>query len=243
MGITPFEGWWGVKPNPKYLKLFGSRVCVECSGNRPSKLDKNNFSGIFLGYTSTYQNIRYLDINSGIIKTSHHDTFDEAWYLQDSHPPAAQLLHTLGLEDETTSTTCPPPHPVDIAEYPSILPTTAQFPPTVSACMTHLPLCLSPEPPQTLPTVNTAKRTKFIDQLCNSPRNDANISQLYGIDSNNVAQVFMSPSPYNKALEEELNLRHYAFTQHQAADMSLIQQINQPILASMVPSTPGAKVP
>ncbi len=88
MGITPFEGWWGVKPNPKYLKLFGSRVCVECSGDHRDKLDKHDFSGIFLGYTSTDQNIRYLVINSGINKTSHHDTFDEAWYLQDSRPPS-----------------------------------------------------------------------------------------------------------------------------------------------------------
>ncbi len=28
-GVTPFEGWWGVKPNMKYLKLFGARVCMK----------------------------------------------------------------------------------------------------------------------------------------------------------------------------------------------------------------------
>jgi hypothetical protein len=53
----------------------------------------------------------------------------------------------------------------------------------------------------------------------------------------------MSPSPYNDTFEEELNLRPFNFTQHQAAGMSLIQQSNQLILASMVPSIPGAKVP
>jgi hypothetical protein len=82
-GITPFKGWWGIKPNLKYLKRFGSRVCIERSGNCHARLDKHYFSGIFLGYMSTDQNIRYLDINSGAIKTSHHATFDEAWYLQD----------------------------------------------------------------------------------------------------------------------------------------------------------------
>jgi hypothetical protein len=40
-GITPFEGWWGVKPNLKYLKLFGSRVCIKRSGNCRAKLDKH----------------------------------------------------------------------------------------------------------------------------------------------------------------------------------------------------------
>jgi hypothetical protein len=35
---------------------------------------------------------------SGIVKQSHHATFDEAWYLQPARPPAAQLLYDLGLE-------------------------------------------------------------------------------------------------------------------------------------------------
>jgi hypothetical protein len=45
-------------------------------------------------------------------------SFNEAWHLQDSHPPAAQLLCTLGLEDEDTSTTCPPPRPIEVAQNP-----------------------------------------------------------------------------------------------------------------------------
>ncbi len=28
-GITPFKGWWGIKPNLKYLKLFGAHVCMK----------------------------------------------------------------------------------------------------------------------------------------------------------------------------------------------------------------------
>ncbi len=32
-GITPFEGWWGIKPNLKYLKLFGAHVCVKRTGH------------------------------------------------------------------------------------------------------------------------------------------------------------------------------------------------------------------
>jgi hypothetical protein len=30
--ITPFEGWRGIKPNLKYLKLFGTCVCVKQTG-------------------------------------------------------------------------------------------------------------------------------------------------------------------------------------------------------------------
>jgi hypothetical protein len=75
-GITLFEGWWGAKLNLKYLKLFGARVCVKQTGDRCSKLDKHNFTGLFLGYTSTDQNICYFDLNSGNTKTCHHATFN-----------------------------------------------------------------------------------------------------------------------------------------------------------------------
>ena len=61
-------------------------------------MDCHDFTGVFLGYTATDHNIVYLDLDSGIVKHSHHATFDEAWYLQPAQPPAAQLLYDLGLE-------------------------------------------------------------------------------------------------------------------------------------------------
>ena len=97
---TPFEGLYGIKPDIGHLKLFGSRVCVKQSGKRRSKLDRHDFKGLFLGYTATDQNIVYLDLDSGVVKRSHHAQFDEAWYLQDSRPPAAQLLFDLGVTDD-----------------------------------------------------------------------------------------------------------------------------------------------
>jgi hypothetical protein len=83
------------RPKTKHrnLKTFGSRVCVKQSGNRRCKLDHNNFTEIFLGYTATTQNITYLDLTSGIVKSSHHAIFDEAWYLQ----PAVLPLHSYSM--------------------------------------------------------------------------------------------------------------------------------------------------
>jgi len=97
---TPFEGFYGHRPDIEYLKMFGSRVCVKQSGDRRSKLDRHDFTGIFLGYTASDHNIRYLDLESGVVKSSHHAVFDEAWYMQPHWPPAAQLLFDLGLEPE-----------------------------------------------------------------------------------------------------------------------------------------------
>ena len=39
-------------------------------------------------------------MESGLVKSSHHAVFDEAWYMQPKRPPAAQLLYDLGLEAE-----------------------------------------------------------------------------------------------------------------------------------------------
>ena len=102
---TPFEGYYGIKPDIASHKLFGSRVCIKRTGDRRSKLDRHDFRGIFLGYASTDQNILYLDIDTGLVKRSHHAQFDEAWYLQPSRLPAAQILYDLGLEanDDTPS--------------------------------------------------------------------------------------------------------------------------------------------
>jgi hypothetical protein len=99
---TPYEGWHSRKPDVTHLKMFGSRVCVKRTGSRRCKLDRHNFTGLFLGYTATNQNIIYLDTSSGIVKSCHHAVFDEAWYLQPTRPPAAHLRFDLGLEAETS---------------------------------------------------------------------------------------------------------------------------------------------
>ena len=72
------------------------------TGKRRSKLDCHDFTGIFLGYTATDENIGYVDVNTRMVKTSHHAIFDEAWYLQPKRPPFSQMLYDVGLEDEMT---------------------------------------------------------------------------------------------------------------------------------------------
>ena len=200
-GRTPFESWWGSRPNLRYLKLFGSRVCVKQTGDRRAKLDKHDFTGLFLGYTSTDQNIRYLDIHSGLTKTSHHAIFDEAWYLQDSRPPAAQLLYDLGLEDEPISTTCPPAQPIPPALWP---PERTPAPSTdiSAAIMAHIPTRLSSQPA----TIATTHR------VCSVTSATA-ISLEYNINPTDMAQVYVSPSPYNDAFDEVLDLRKFNIEQ------------------------------
>jgi hypothetical protein len=95
---TPFEQWYGTPPNLKRLRVFGSRICVKRTGHRRAKLDKHSFMGIFIGYAATDANVRYIDIESGLVKTSHHAVFDECWYHQPWRLPAADLLYSLGIQ-------------------------------------------------------------------------------------------------------------------------------------------------
>ncbi len=69
---TPYKGYFGFRPDIGHLKLFGSCVCIKRFRNRQSKLDKHDFEGIFLGYTATDHSIVYLDLDSGLVKRTHH---------------------------------------------------------------------------------------------------------------------------------------------------------------------------
>jgi hypothetical protein len=117
-------------------------VCIKRSGDRSGKRDCNDFTGIFLSFTATDHNIRYLNLESGVVKRSHHEKFDEAWYLQPSCPPAAQLLYDLGLEvdpdvDPDDSTTI---SPVPWPPLPTWNPPSGKFLVPLSCVLTSLPL-------------------------------------------------------------------------------------------------------
>jgi hypothetical protein len=46
--MTPFEAWNGFKPDLRTLWVYGSRVCVKRTGKRCSKLDRHNFTSMFV---------------------------------------------------------------------------------------------------------------------------------------------------------------------------------------------------
>jgi hypothetical protein len=95
--LTPCEALSGSKQDLSHLRVFGSRVCARCTGTRHAKFDRHNFTSIFLGYTATNQNVLYNDVNFSRVKSTHHAFFDKAWYMQESRPPAAQLLFDCGV--------------------------------------------------------------------------------------------------------------------------------------------------
>jgi hypothetical protein len=170
-------------------------------------LDCHHFDGIFIGYTATDQNIRYIDMNSGLVKRFHYAIFDEVWYLQPLHLPAAQLLYDLRLQenDKPVHPTPLPDSPLPPAPFPLLL-KDMKLPLPVLPCHAlhaHLPL---PES-GTLQTVTawaallTAPSHPYEGTKI-QPSLDAHAVNDYHINSKmDVKQVCFSPTAYNEAFE------------------------------------------
>ena len=108
--------------------------------------------------------------------------------------------------------------------------------------MSHLPLRLSPAPDLPSAAVKSTRRSPH-SGTCIALAHDATAESLsYGITSDDVAQVYLSPTPYNDAFEEVLDLQKFDLSRHRAAGMAFLPQDNRLILANMVASTPGARI-
>ena len=233
---TPFEAWHGFQPDISHLHVFGSRVCVKQSGSRRAKLDKHHFTGIFLGYTATDQNIIYLDLQSNRVKFCHHAYFDEAWYTQPARPPTAQLLYDCGMnhtvEYKTTPQTTQPP-----LRYPPI---THSRPPTLPNQAVQQPLPLH----QLACTTYTSQRPTR-DPYANTSLARKTVNE-YDITTRDMAQVYIAPCPYYHGTEIELDLgplnRRTHFESPTAGmrfitsnGRMLLQHIDQKSLAARIP--------
>jgi hypothetical protein len=197
---TPYEALSGLKPDLSHLQMFGSRVCIQQTGTQRAKLDKHDFTSIFLGYTATNQNVVYIDVNSSRVKSTHHAFFNKVWYMHESRPPAAQLLFDCGvvtLEDLTTPSTHADPPP---APYPSINSTrVTQMTDLQCAIQTPLPLHISATPPLRmhlggnggLPTTDPHAGTFLASYSA-----DGDAGRDYHIAARDLAQFYISCHAY-----------------------------------------------
>ena len=247
--MTPFEAWYGVKPDLRNLKVFGSRVCVRRTGKRRMKLNRHDFTGIFIGFTATDENIRYIDVYSRIVKSSHHAIFDEAWYLHPQRPLFAQMLYDIGLEPELQEddidlacTNVPVPYPPMSIKAPSKLPLVT----------TRVPLPLRISTPPNVFTA-AAARTEAIQQdlrddtpvqfVAPEPMSfDHDVIRTHDISSRDLEMVYMSPSHYNDSFEEVLDLRRFDLRTSSTAGLKCQETSGKLFLRDMKPSTPAARI-
>ncbi len=208
-------------------------------------MDCHDFTGIFIGHTATDNNIKYIDLDSGLVKTSHHAQFDEAWYLQDSRPPAAQLLYDLGLEAEDDA---PPVTQPDAAPYPPLVTKGASIASwKVPPRCRHLPLPLRCTP---LPRPIAARAARAMTTPSSTPARCHCVSVValaianeFRIGQEAMDMIYMSPDPFHDSFDELLDVRRLDLSRHLTAGLSLLEKDGCVFLAQMQPGTPGAKVP
>jgi hypothetical protein len=185
---------------------------VKRTGHRRSKLDRHDFTGIFIGYSASDNNIIYINLDSGLVKTSHHAQFDEAWYLQDSPPPAAQLLYNLGLEVND--------NPIPDSDPPTVY-DPAPFPPLVSKhapdnswkvpqCCPHLPLplrcTLEPNSIAAKAAWTMAGLSTLPPRYLQAMATASMIVDEYRIGRDAMEMIYMSPDPYHDSFDKLLDL-------------------------------------
>ena len=73
---TPYELWYGYKPNVSYLKVFGSK-CYILKESRKGKFDEKGDEGIFLGYSSKSKAYRCWNLSIHKVIESAHMKVDE----------------------------------------------------------------------------------------------------------------------------------------------------------------------
>jgi hypothetical protein len=249
---TPYEGWYGRKPNVTHLKTFGSRACVKRMGSHQCKLDQHDFTDIFLGYTATDQNIIYLELNSMIVKTCHHAIFNEAWYLQPTRSLTAQLHYDLGLEAETDFMLVN--GPLNPSPLGTITPVTIPWPPFLPRTPNHtkswkapllslfapLPLQIT-DSPHTIGARAAQITTK--DKQKSKKAIAADVISEYLIGATDMAMTQISPDPYWSTFDEEMDLSKFDIFNHRTAGPCFFEKAKRILLASMAPSTTGAKYP
>jgi hypothetical protein len=203
---------------------------------------------------ATDQNIVYLDLDSGVVKASHHAQFDEAWYLQPSCPPAAKLLYDLGILPEGDT-------PAESVAESEVVTSDFQTPGSIERVLIPWPSITSVDKvnskwiaPDQSNLLHLLLRTLTHDlpcpimakAACTKPLSRRNIAaelvKNFNIGAHDMAMVYLSPDPYHEVFKQTLDLCKFDFSHHPTAGLSLFEQDGQVHLGTISLSTLTAKL-
>ena len=78
-GTTPYEAWFGVKPNVSNLRIFGSLAYVHVQKDKRGPLGSHMEKCIFLGYPEGYKGWRFYNPATKRVIVSERAVFDERY--------------------------------------------------------------------------------------------------------------------------------------------------------------------
>lgn len=80
-GKTPYEAWFGRRPNVSHLRIFGSIAFAHVPSELRRKLDDKSFKCIFIGYSEVTKGYRLLNPITNKMVVSRDVIFkeDDVW--------------------------------------------------------------------------------------------------------------------------------------------------------------------
>lgn len=78
-GTTPYEAWFGVKPNVSNLRIFGSLAYVHVQKDKHGALGSHSEKCIFLGYPDGYKGWRFFNPLTKRVIIAERAVFDERY--------------------------------------------------------------------------------------------------------------------------------------------------------------------
>ena len=74
---TPYELWWGKKPDLQHLRVFGSEAFVHIPDSKRTKMDSKAKKLVFVGYSMEHKGYRFVDPETDVITVSRDAKFIE----------------------------------------------------------------------------------------------------------------------------------------------------------------------
>lgn len=82
IGMSPFERWYGKKPNYEHFKIFGCEAWVQVPAEKRKKMELKARKLVFVGYSNTHKAFRFLDRSNDRITISRDVKFIEKFETQ-----------------------------------------------------------------------------------------------------------------------------------------------------------------
>ena len=91
---TPFESWYGRKPDVSYFRIFGSFAYVHIPKSLRRKLDPKSQKLLFVGYSETQKTYRFFDRSTHKITVSRDAIFCESHLKIEAISETSKLVET-----------------------------------------------------------------------------------------------------------------------------------------------------
>jgi hypothetical protein len=158
-GRTPYEAWYGVKPDVKYLRVFGCRAHAKVTKPNLKKLDDRRQPMVMLGYEPGGKAYRLFDPTSKRVHVSRDIVFDEAkgwnWDTTDA-ATGAEVEFTVEYSHEAT--------PARFAPAPTeqVSPVPAATPASPSSTLANMTPAASTSPSRSASTPAAVAPVRFV---------------------------------------------------------------------------------